>query len=231
MTRSKYLTARCPLGCEVWLHPKAVGPHGRPDRCQRVAWVDRVGDQHLVAAPFAGDVARLLPSHLVGRPEFSESRLLRPRPGEYIRDEVCQGVVLRSPLDSVRAQRWSTVVQCAYREIGAGAIESALTEEGFAMIERQLLTEGRLAACGDCGETTTRRGLQHHRAQSTACRWRRAAAEVRELWDDGWRDPFVLPGVPLTWQELNSRVEWRRRLHVIPFPAWTAVLIRAGSIP
>lgn len=231
MTRSKYLTARCPLGCEVWLHPKAVGPHGRPGRCQHVAWVDRLEDEYLVAAPFAVDVSRLLPPDLVQRPEFSESRLLRPRAGEYIRDEVCQGIVLHSPVNGVRAQRWATVVQCAYRETGFGAIAAGLTEEGFAAIEQQLLAEGRLATCGDCGETTTCRGLQHHRAQSTACRWRRAADEVRALWNDGWRDPFSIGGVPLTWQELNSRVAWRRRLHVVPFPAWTAVLLRSCSIP
>lgn len=27
MTKCEYLTARCPTGCEVWLHPKAVTPH------------------------------------------------------------------------------------------------------------------------------------------------------------------------------------------------------------
>lgn len=122
-------------------------------------------------------------------------------------------------------------MSAAERDLGAGAIHKALTSDGFAEIELRLNEEGRLACCPDCGDTTTAKGLSRHRTRNTPCRWRRAVEEVRRLWAEGWRDPFSVPGAPLKWRELNATVAWRRRLHVVPFPAWTAVLLRDGASP
>lgn len=55
-------------------------------------------------------------------------------------------------------------------------------------------------------------------------------AEVNTFWNLGYSDPYVLQddGVPITWTELNSRVAWRTRLHIIRFRLWTAVMISAA---
>lgn len=232
MSKVHYLTARCPQGCETWLHPRAVWPHTNdPQRCRQHPWVDDLPDTALIGAPLAQSVAAVLPAHLLDRPNFSGDRLLHPHPDDYLPIHLCQGVVVRSPVDGVTAQRWAVVVAAAERDEGAAAIEQAATADGFAEIESRLLDEGRLGRCPDCGDTTTAKGLGRHRARNTQCRWRRAAAEVRRLWADGWRDPFSVPGAPLKWRELNDRIYWRNRTHVIPFPAWTAVLLRNGTTP
>lgn len=232
MSKVHYLTARCPQGCETWLHPRAVWPHTEdPKRCRHHPWVDDLDDNALIAAPLAHDVASVLPRHLVGRPRFSGDRLLHPHPDDYLRIDVTAGIVVRSPVEGVRAQRWAVVVAAAERDLGAGAIHKAITSDGFAELEQRLTEEGRLARCPDCGDTTTAKGLTQHRARNTPCRWRRAAEEVRRLWAEGWRDPFSVPGAPLKWGELNATVAWRRRVHVVPFPAWTAVVLRDGTAP
>lgn len=232
MSKVHYLTARCPQGCETWLHPRAVWPHNEdPKRCRHHPWVDDLDDNALIAAPLAHDVASILPRDLVGRPRFSGDRLLHPHPDDYLRIDVTAGIVVRSPVEGVRAQRWAVVVAAAERDLGVGAIHKAVTADGFAELEQRLTDEGRLAQCPDCGDTTTAKGLTRHRARNTPCRWRRAAEEVRRLWTDGWRDPFSVPDAPLKWGDLNATVAWRRRVHVIPFPAWTAVLLRDGTAP
>jgi hypothetical protein len=229
MTKVHYLTARCPQGCETWLHPRAVWPHTNdPERCRRRPWVDDLVDDALISAPVAQDIASILPDQLVSRPRFSTDRLLNPGPDQYLRIGVTAGVVVRSPIAGVRAQRWAVVVTAAERELGIGAIHKALDPEGFAEIEQRLTEEGRLARCPVCGDALTTKGLAQHRARNTPCRWRRAAAEVRSLWGDGWRDPFTVQDAPLKWGDLNGRAAWRRRIHIVPFPAWTAVLLRDG---
>ena len=232
MTKSHYLTARCPQGCETWLHPRAVWPHTNdPDQCRQHPWVDDIADTALIAAPLAQAVALVLPRHLVGSPRFSDDRLLHPHPDDYLRVDLCQGVVIQSPVEGVTAQRWAIVVAAAERDKGPSAISRALTADGFRELAQQLTEEERLTRCPDCGNTTTTKGLAGHRARNTPCRWRRAAAEVSRLWADGWRDPFSVPGAPLKLAELNATVAWRRRVHLVPFPAWTAVLLREGRTP
>lgn len=60
------------------------------------------------------------------------------------------------------------------------------------------------------------------------CRFLADTAEVRTFWKLGYRDPYRVrdQGVPITWTELNRRVAWRNRLHVVRFRLWTAVLLR-----
>lgn len=52
-TKCRYLTARCPSGCESWLHPRAVEAHLQPGRCRGKPWVDHVDDSALVPEPAA----------------------------------------------------------------------------------------------------------------------------------------------------------------------------------
>lgn len=64
----------------------------------------------------------------------------------------------------------------------------------------------------------------HHKTNSV-CRFLADNAEVRTFWRLGDRDPYLVQsdGVPITWTELNSRVDWRNRLHIVRFRLWTAV--------
>lgn len=81
MSKVHDLTARCPQGCETWLHPRAVWLHTNdPKRCREHPSVDDLADSTLIAAPLAQEVAAILPRHLVSRPHFSGDRLLHPRP-------------------------------------------------------------------------------------------------------------------------------------------------------
>lgn len=229
MTKVQYLTARCPQGCEAWLHPLAVEPHLLdPNRCRKRPWVDEIPDLALVAAPFAQDMAEVLSPDLLSRPSFSEERILSPDPDNYIRIDLCQGVMVRSPVPGVRAQRWAVVTSAAARECGPSAIQWATTLDGFAELEQQLLAQGRLTQCPICDDTTMVKGLRNHQARNRACRWRVAAAEVRRRWADGWRDPYSVDGAPSKWGELIATIRWRQRTHVVRFPAWTAVLLRNG---
>ncbi len=231
MTKVHYLTARCPQGCEAWLHPLAVEPHLLdPKRCRRRPWVEEIPDAALVAAPLAHDMVDLLPADLISRPSFSEDRILSPNPDDYIRIDLCQGVMVRSPVPGVRAQRWAVVASAAAREHGASAIQTAMTPGGFAELEQQLTEEARLTRCPICGDTTTVKGLRMHQARNRACRWRVAAAEVRALWTDGWRDPYSVDGAPLKWGDITATAHWRKRAHVVRFPTWSAVLL-APEVP
>ena len=230
MSKVHYLTARCPQGCEAWLHPRAVEPHlGDPDRCRTRPWVDEIADEALISAPLAHDVAKVLPPALLSRPSFSGERLRSADPDDYLNIDLCQGVMVRSPVPGVRAQRWAVVTSAVARDRGVAAIDEATSAAGFAALETQLRAEGRLTVCSICGDTTTVRGLRSHQARNRACRWRVAAEEVRRRWTQGWRDPYSVPGAPLKWGELNATAMWRRRTDVVRFPAWTGVLIRTDG--
>lgn len=231
MTKVHYFTARCPQGCEAWLHPLAVEPHLLdPKRCRRRPWVAEAPDMALVGAPLAQDFADVLPPDLVGRPSFSEDRVVNPGPDDYLPIHLHQGVMVRSPVPGVRAQRWAVVTSAAARERGASAIEMAMTPAGFAELEDQLTAEARLTRCPICGDTTTVKGLPTHQARNRACRWRVAAAEVRVRWADGWRDPYSVDGAPLKWGDITATARWWKRAHVVRFPTWSAVLL-APQVP
>jgi hypothetical protein len=179
----------------------------------------------LVSAPLAQDMAAVLPADLLSPPNFSDDRILSPNPDNYIPIHLCQGVMVRSPVPGVRAQRWAVVTSAAAREQGTAVIQAAMTPAGFAELEQQLTAEARLTQCSICGDTTTVKGLRNHQARNRACRWRVAAAEVRARWPDGWRDPYSVDGAPLRWGDITATAHWRKRAHVVRFPAWSSVLL------
>lgn len=151
--------------------------------------------------------------------------VLSPDPGSYIPIHLHQGVMVRSPVPGVRAQRWAVVTSAGVREYGVSAIQAAMTPDGFAALEQQLTVEARLTQCPICGDTTTVKGLRGHQARNRACRWRVAAAEARARWADGRRDPYSVDGAPLNWGDITATAHWRKRAHVVRFPAWSAVLL------
>lgn len=225
MGRAHYLTIRCPLGCEAWLQPSALDRHLRPGWCRQHPWVEDLVDSVVVPAPLAGLLLSVLPDALV-----EESQ--HPEVGRSRRNEVGfdfrYGRRIRSPLNGVRARRWLLVATAVLEQSGLRAVERCLTLEGFLELEEAVTSPGEHAECPDCGEFVTQRGLGNHRATNSACRWRRAAAEVRQYWAAGWRDPFSIDDAPLTWAELTSRVRWRNCLLTVGFPRWTAVLLKPG---
>lgn len=102
-------------------------------------------------------------------------------------------------------------------------MREALTAKSFASLERELDLD--VVRCTDCGAWVRPRGLAIHRVTSALCRWRRAVAEVRELWAVGFRDPWSVPEAPLDWASLNGNAAWRRRVHVVTFSRWAAVVL------
>lgn len=227
MGQAHYLTIRCPLGCEAWFQPSSIERHLEPGRCRRHPWVDDLPDAVVVPAPLSGLIVPLLPPALVDdaeHPEIGSSRR------QSISLDFRLGRRIRSPIEGVRARRWLYVATAVLEQRGLQAVKRTLTPGGFAELERVVVRRDEEAECRDCGEFVTRRGLGAHRATSAACRWRRAAAEVRTAWEAGWRDPFNVEGAPLTWGELSSRVQWRRRVLAVTFPRWTAVLLKAGDV-
>jgi len=222
VTKSHYLVVRC-LACEGWLHPMAVKSHARPGKCRGHQWVDDVEDTTLVAAPLAAVLGQVLPPALVRRPTLSDDRVLTPGPREYLREEVCGGIVVASPVAGVSSRRWARVAAAAAARDGAAGVRAAMAPERFVDLERELV--GDAVTCPCCAQSVTAKGLRTHQASSLLCRWRRAVGDVQELWASGWRDPFRVPDAPLSWGELNRTVAWKRRLRTVAFPRWSAVLV------
>jgi ribosomal protein S27E len=223
-TKSHYLTVRCE-DCECWLHPRAVPSH--EVRCQGRPWVADVGGTTLVTGELAEHLGRLLPADLVGRPTFSPERMLSPGPGEFLHPEVCQGIVVASPVPGVPPRVWVYITRAGMREEGESALRRAMTADGYAELRAQLAVD--LVECTHCGQFLIERGLGTHRRTNIACRWGRAAALVREMWALGRRDPWSVPGAPLEWGPLKAKASWRRRLEVVRFPRWSAVLLAPAS--
>lgn len=221
MPRVHYLTIRCPKGCEAWVAPPWLDGHLA--RCTGRPWVDDLPDRAVIPAPLVGALLSVLPRAIV-------EEAARPRVDRARRDRVAldfrEGVTVRSPVEGVRARRWLRVAVAALESKGLTSVRQALSADGFSALEQALVPPGSEVVCPDCGEHVTARGLGTHRATSGACRWRRAAAEVREAWARGWRDPYSVEGAPLTWGELTGRVCWQRRLVTVDFPRWTAVLLK-----
>lgn len=225
MSAGKNLTARCPTGCEVWLHPNAVAAHR--DHCPGVPWTDRrlpvsevllAGDQ----APVALDIC---PDDVLALPTFSDDRTKRYVPGLYLREEVRRGIVVRSPLEGVTGRRWWRAVRlAAKREVPRDGTFDPL---GFEALERHLGIADSLVTCGICGDDLTPGHLDRHQRTNSVCRFLGDTAQVHKLWDAGYRDPYSLrhEGLPLTWYQLNGRAAWKNRLHVVPFRFWNAILL------
>ena len=229
-SRCEYLTARCPYGCEVWLHARAVAPHR--DRCPGHRWTDRrLPVTQVVLSVEQADLARrICPPEQLGQPEFSGDRLLNPRPGMRLHAGLVAGVVVESPVPAVTGRRWWTVVRAAHQQ-GLSA-ESAREPEGFHHLEQRLELVDRFASCAVCGDDITAKRMKNHQKTNSVCRFLADTAEVRTFWDLGYRDPYLVraEGIPITWTELNSRVAWRSRVHIVRFRLWTAVLIGGADV-
>lgn len=226
MGRAHYLTIRCPTGCEAWLQPSALDRH--LGRCRQHPWVDDLIDSVVIPAPLAPLLLSVLPEDVVDEAEHPEVGWSRRNDVGF---DFRFGRRIRSPLEGVPARRWLYVATAVLEEQGLRAVQRSLTIDGFGELEEALLAAGDTAECATCGEVVTRRGMECHRATNTACRWRRAAHEVREAWEAGWRDPFNVAGAPLTWGELTARMRWKKRLLTVDFPRWTAVLLKAEVSP
>lgn len=228
MTKCEYLTARCTTGCEVWLHPKAVGPHA--PRCPGRPWTDkrRPATEFLLADDAAEQARQLCPPECLRAPEFSSDRLLYPRPGMYLCVGVTAGVVVRSPLDMVTGRRWWAVLRTAAEQ--GTPLDPGVGLDDFLCIEQRLGLADHFVRCEVCGDDLSRHGLKGHQRSNSVCRFLADVAEVHKFWDQGYRDPYQLQGegVPITWTELNQRARWRNRLHIVRFRLWTAVLIAAA---
>lgn len=228
-SRCEYLTARCPYGCEVWLHPRAVGPHG--DRCPGHRWTDnRMPVTQVALSDQQADLARLIcPPTQILRPTFSGDRLLNPRPGMRLHDSLVAGVVVQSPFPDVTGRRWWTVLRAAHEQ--GWDTDPTLHPGRFHHLEEQLGLVDHFASCAICGDDITPNRMKAHHKTNSVCRYLSDTAEVRTFWKLGYRDPYVLrdEGVPITWTELNSRVAWRTRLHIVRFRLWTAVLVSAAQ--
>lgn len=228
MTKCEYLTARCPFGCEVWLHAKAVAPH--QGRCPRRPWTDkrRPPNEVLLADDAAECARRVCPPELLRGPKLSFDRLLTPTPGMRLGDAVTGGVVVRSPLLAVTGRRWWAVIRAAAER--GEPLDPACGIDEFERVEQHLELGDHFVRCDVCGDDVSRRGLRGHQKSNSVCRFLANVAEVHTFWDLGYRDPHRLAaqGVPITWTELNRRVSWRNRLHVIRFRLWTAVLISSS---
>lgn len=144
-TRCEYLTARCPFGCEVWLHPRAVGPHA--DRCPGHPWTDdRLPvTQVTLADDDAERARRICPPDTLHRPTFSGDRLLKPRPGMYLRVGLVSGIVVESPLERVTGRRWWTVVRTADER--SQSTDAASDPDEFLHLEQQLGLAGHFVRC------------------------------------------------------------------------------------
>src|SRR5687767_8027133 len=154
MGRARYLTIRCPLGCEAWLQPSALEGHLQPGRCRQHQWVDDLVDSAVVPAPLAALVLSVLPEALVEEaqhPEVSRSR--RNEVGFDFRF----GRRIRSPLEGVRARRWLFVATAVLERQGLHAVRRTLNLEGFLDLEKALLSPGDTTECPVCGEFVTRR--------------------------------------------------------------------------
>ena len=205
--------------------PPTGALQGRP-------WIDAVPDEILIAAPAADLFRGILDPCLVRPVMVSQDRILGLRSSEGDRDEVLQGIVVRSPLAGIKARRWASIVLTALARYGPRAIELACTPVGFGELETTFDRPDSKADCPHCGETFQLRHMKQHQARNTLCRWQRAAHAVRALWADGWRDPFSVTGAPVRWDDLQRRAHWRRRTETVVFPRWVAVLILApGDAP
>jgi hypothetical protein len=225
MGRAAYLTARCPTGCEAWLHPHAVDRHV-DGRCRGRPWVDDVPDTVVVPAAYADLLLGVLDEALVGLVSLERSPRVDPRDGRRRAEAPGSGGTfrIRSPLGGVAARRWLVVATAAVDRWGIDGARQAQRPDRFAELQHELLAPGAYAECPGCGAFVSTSALRSHQAKSASCLWRRAALEVRCAWRDGWRDPCSVRGAPTTWGELSAS-RWRRRLHTVPFPRWIAVLL------
>ena len=146
-----------------------------------------------------------------------------------LHDGLVAGVVVESPVPAVTGRRWWTVLRAAHDQ--GWSTHLALESESFRHLEQQLGLVDHFASCTICSDDITPNRMKYHQQTNSVCRFLADTAEVRTFWKLGYRDPYLVrgDGVPITWTELNSRVAWRTRLHIVRFRLWTAVLISASK--
>lgn len=229
--RHTYLTIRCPLGCEAWLHPRAsVRDHA--DRCQGRPWVDEIEEVAVVPTEYTSLMAAMVDVDLLGvvndqrhsRAVLGDGRAKSRVPTPAGR------LTVETPIVGVRPRRWLTVAIAATERFGLDGLVSALDPAAFHELEAYVLTPGAYVECPTCGALITTRGLKNHQATNALCSWTRAANEVRTAWATGWRDPYSVHDAPLTWGELRAKKCWRDQLRTVLFPRWIAVLLPATEV-
>lgn len=222
MSRVLYLTARCSRGCELWGTPSQIERHVRDGSCRRTAWFRRplrsvfIQPQYMAMLQDTAAAALITP-HADRERADADDRWRKP----YV---VWAGGHLRSPLTDVEPRVWWLAIK-PYLDAGVPAtevVDLALDHRSF----QDLMPEGHLdqfTVCPDCGELVVQVG--RHRQASTRCGMARAANQVVDLWEDGYRDPWSAPDrPPLVWGELQV-ARWKHRLAVVEFPRNNAVLI------
>lgn len=225
MTRPIYFTARCTRGCETWAPPEVMERHVRDNRCNGHAWFRGVEQTVLLDARYA----RLLQANGAGELlDFEHMEAYRTRDARrpHLPLSVQFGALLASPIEGVTARVWWYVVKPHLLENvdPQSLVASAMTNDGFGDLVPDDLAD-RLVTCPSCGDIVI--GLEQHQRSGRRCQTAAAANRVNELWQDGLRDPWrAADKPPLAWAELQA-ARWRRRIELVPFPKWTAVLIAA----
>lgn len=226
MGRAAYLTARCPTGCEAWLHPHALDRHVQ-GRCRGHPWINDLPDtavvpnssSSVILGALDGTLVSPVPLERASRVDGRDGRLRNPAPehGGMFR--------IHSPLPGVKARRWLVVAIAAADRWGSDGVRQALDRQCFHDLEGELLVPGSYVDCPICGAFVSAHSLHAHQTTSANCAWRRAALEVRCAWRDGWRDPCSIPEAPETWSELSASTRWKRQVRTVVFPRWIAVLL------
>lgn len=224
--RHTYFTIRCPWGCEAWLHPRTSMPD-HLQRCARRPWVDEIPEVAVIPFGYSSLIADAVDASLLGTVSEPGSTRVSPGDGRGRRPVPIPAgfVTVATPIEGVRARRWLTVALAAIDTLGEDALHRALEPTTFHDLEAEVLYPGAYTECPTCGAFVSTRGLSRHQASNAACAWRRAADDVGTAWQDGWRDPYSLGDVPITWVELTAKKHWRDQLRTIVFPRWIAVLL------
>jgi hypothetical protein len=210
----------------MWAPPEEMERHVRDKRCNGHAWFRGVERTMLLDVNWA----RMLRAS-GGEPllDFERMKAYRTRDARrpHMPLSVQFGAVLASPFEGVTARVWWYVVKPRLLEsIDPHAVVArAMTDDGFTSLAPADLAD-RLVTCGSCGDVVI--DVAQHRRSSRRCKTAAAANRVNELWHASYRDPWTIPGsAPLTWSELRAS-RWRKRLAVVEFPKWNAVLL--GSL-
>ena len=226
MGRAAYLTARCPTGCEAWLHPYALDQHVE-GRCRGHPWVDDLADSAVVPTSYTDAILGVVDESLVRPLPMDRSRRVDGRDGRLRNPSPEHGGMFRihSPLEGIKARRWLVVAAAAADRWGRDGVRQALDEQRFDELQDELLVPGSYVDCPVCGAFVSALALHAHQTTSANCAWRRAALEVRCAWRGGWRDPYSIPEAPKTWSELCASMRWKRQVRTVVFPRWIAVLL------
>jgi len=228
MTRPIYLTARCTRGCEGWAPPEVMERHVRYKWCDGHAWFRGVEETILLDARSARLLKEYGAEKLLDFEQMAKYRARDVR-RSHLPLSVQFGAVLTSPIENVTARVWWYVVKhrLLEDEDPRALISCAMTHDGFAELAPADLAN-RVATCQSCGDVVI--DLEQHQQSSRRCCTAAAANTVNELWRQGFRDPWrAADKPPLTWTELQP-ARWRRRIELVPFPTWNAVLIAPKPI-